>query len=77
MPSLDGLFDMVGNLWQWTRSCHKDAVVAGSSQCVKQRLVGGSWATAPRWNWADPPEIAAEPDLATDLFGIRVMATNK
>jgi uncharacterized caspase-like protein len=77
MPSLDGLFDMVGNLWQWTRSCHKDAVVAGSSQCIKQRLVGGSWATAPRWNWADPPEIAAEPDLATDLFGIRVMATNK
>jgi hypothetical protein len=76
MPSLDGLFDLVGNLWQWTTSCSTSPNAAGTSKssCTKQRLVGGSWATAPRWSWTEPPEITAEPDLVTDLFGIRVMA---
>lgn len=74
MPSLDGVFDLVGNLWQWTTSC-QDPVDANTDKgCNKLRLVGGSWATAPRWNWQNPPEIASEPSLATDLFGIRVMA---
>ncbi len=75
MPSLDGLFDLVGNLWQWTTSCQSEADATKPSKCAKVRLVGGSWATAPRWSWTQPPELAAEPDLATDLFGIRVVAS--
>jgi hypothetical protein len=74
MPSLDGVFDLVGNLWQWTTSCQVSESSLGGNKCTKARLVGGSWATAPRWNWQNPPEIASEPELATDLFGIRVMA---
>jgi len=74
MPSLDGVFDLVGNLWQWTTSCQKTDSTEADAKCAKSRLVGGSWATAPRWNWNNPPEIDSEPDLATDLFGIRVMA---
>jgi uncharacterized caspase-like protein len=74
MPSLDGVFDLVGNLWQWTTSCQASEPTVVGTKCTKSRLVGGSWATAPRWNWKIPPEIASEPELATDLFGIRVMA---
>jgi len=73
LPSQDGLFDMVGNLWQWTSTCQDAASPPGTS-CKKARLVGASWATAPRWNWQDPPQMTADTDLATDIFGIRVVA---
>ena len=75
LPSLDGVFDLVGNLWQWTSSCQDSEAAPTGGQCKKARLVGGSWATAPRWNWQSPPEIAAEADQPTDIFGFRVVAT--
>jgi formylglycine-generating enzyme required for sulfatase activity len=77
LPSLDGVFDLVGNLWQLTRSCEEGGEISSQRQCKKVRLVGGSWATAPRWNWQTPPEITAEPDLVTDIFGLRVVATDR
>jgi uncharacterized caspase-like protein len=71
MPSGDGLFDLLGNLWQWTSTCADGAAAA----CSRQRLVGGSWATGKNWSWERPPTLAAEPDLDAPLFGLRVVAT--
>lgn len=75
LPSLDGIFDLVGNLWQWTSSCADETQgVAPGPQCKKAYLMGGSWATAPRWNWKKPPQITVDTDTATDLFGLRLFA---
>ncbi len=73
MPSGDGLFDLLGNLWQWTSTCADGSAGA----CTRQRLVGGSWATGKNWSWERPPTLAAEPDLDAPLFGLRVVATRR
>ncbi|MBL8288967.1 MAG: caspase family protein [Rubrivivax sp.] len=72
-PSLQGLFDLVGNVWQWTSTC-TDPQSAG---CRQYRLVGGSWATGGHWSWAEPPRLAAEPELGAPIFGLRVFAQKR
>ncbi|MFO1269167.1 MAG: caspase family protein [Rubrivivax sp.] len=72
-PSLQGLFDLVGNVWQWTSTC-TDMQAAG---CRAFRLVGGSWATGGHWSWAEPPRLAAEPELGAPIFGLRVFAQKR
>ncbi|MCW5636662.1 MAG: caspase family protein [Rubrivivax sp.] len=74
LPSLLGLFDLVGNLWQWTSTCTEPSPGTGTGTCRAHRLVGGSWATGSQWTWADPPTLAAEPELGAPIFGLRVFA---
>jgi uncharacterized caspase-like protein len=69
LPTREGLFDLVGNLWQWTTSC------APGADCVKYRLAGASWATGKAWPWEAPPQLSAEADLQADLIGLRVYAS--
>lgn len=73
LPSGHGLFDLIGNLWQWTSSCAQPEPTG--TGCRRQRLVGGSWATGKNWSWEQPPTLAAEADLAAPIFGLRVVAT--
>ncbi len=68
LPTREGLFDLVGNLWQWTTSC------VAQAGCPKYRLAGASWATGKAWPWEAPPQLAAEPDMQADLIGLRVYA---
>lgn len=75
LPSGHGLFDLIGNLWQWTGSCAQPEPSAPG--CRRQRLVGGSWATGKNWSWEQPPTLAAEPDLGAPIFGLRVVATRE
>ena len=77
LPSLQGLFDLVGNTWQWTSTCTASGAGAGSGDCRAYRLVGGSWATGSQWTWADPPTLAAEPELGAPIFGLRLFATRR
>ena len=53
-PNPFGLYDMIGNVWQWTADCWSDhngdglVQVAGPpSACPEHGLRGGSWMSDP------------------------------
>lgn len=55
-PNPFGLFDMLGNIWQWTADCWHDSYVGAprdgrawttGSDCRKHVLRGGSWDNVP------------------------------
>lgn len=55
-PNPYGLYDAVGNAWQWTSDCH-------DTECRERVLIGGSWSSPPAdlrltktiWNAAEIP----------------------
>jgi formylglycine-generating enzyme required for sulfatase activity len=60
LPNVFGLYDMHGNVWQWTEDCfhdsYQDAPTDGSAwtadDCSPRVSRGGSWTNAPfslRW----------------------------
>lgn len=45
-PNSFGLFDMHGNVWEWTADCWTDSHgAAGGSDCLTRVLKGGAWNT--------------------------------
>jgi len=54
-PNAFGLYDMLGNVWQWTADCWHDSYVGapvngdawGQGDCRKHVLRGGSWDNVP------------------------------
>jgi formylglycine-generating enzyme required for sulfatase activity len=77
-----GLYDMVGNVWEWTQDCYHssydDAPTDGSAwskgNCRSRVLRGGSWDTYPRFiRSADRDGLT--PDLRNNDFGFRVART--
>ena len=54
-PNAFGLYDMLGNVWQWVEDCWNDSYVGAptdgrawtSGDCDKKVLRGGSWSNAP------------------------------
>lgn len=60
-----GLYDAVGNAWQWTSDCKDEA-------CTERVLIGGSWSSPP----ADlrlTKTISNKPDLPFYTYGLRVV----
>jgi formylglycine-generating enzyme required for sulfatase activity len=57
-PNRFGLFDMVGDVWQWTASCGDDPAPAHPEDC-KTRVVRGS-------GWFHPPASARSASRAAD-----------
>ena len=55
-PNAFGLYDMVGNVWEWTQDCYHDSYngapafdAAWTDQyCNRRVLRGGSWLSYPR-----------------------------
>jgi formylglycine-generating enzyme required for sulfatase activity len=53
-----GLFDMIGNVWEWTQDCYvipypparENAAAIESTSCARRTVRGGSWMTRPDRN---------------------------
>jgi len=45
-PNPFGLYNITGNVWQWTSTC---AQPSGSAECQRRVLRGGSWIDLPRF----------------------------
>jgi formylglycine-generating enzyme required for sulfatase activity len=76
-----GLFDMSGNVWEWTRDCaHADyhgAPADGSAweadgDCASRMLRGGSWLSGPQYGRATI-RFGFSADYRTGDFGFRVV----
>ena len=56
-PNRFGLYDMLGNVWQWTDDCWNESYVGApadgsawtAGDCTKRVLRGGSWSNAPEF----------------------------
>jgi len=55
-PNAFGLYDMIGNVWEWTEDCYHEAYVGApvdgsawlSGDCGRRVFRGGSWADDPQ-----------------------------
>jgi len=52
-PNGFGLYDMLGNVWEWTCSAYKSSYGGSENRCADQAthysVRGGSWFHGPRW----------------------------
>ena len=56
-PNAFGLYDILGNAWQWTEDCYQESYIGAptdgsavtSGECKVRVLRGGSWYFAPRY----------------------------
>ena len=54
-PNAFGLYDMLGNAWQWTADCYdenyqqatKDGTVRTTNACIRRTMRGGAWSGSP------------------------------
>ncbi|MBK6596781.1 MAG: formylglycine-generating enzyme family protein [Proteobacteria bacterium] len=80
-PNAFGLYDVIGNVWEWTQDCYQGPYAAepvdGSAyevqgQCELRAVRGGSWRShmfrqRPAWRGRDPET------RKSDIFGFRVV----
>ena len=81
-PNAWGLFDMSGNVWEWTQDCahadYHDAPADGRAweaeaggDCASRMLRGGSWLTRPQYG-RSTIRFGFSADYRTADFGFRV-----
>lgn len=79
LPNAFGLYDMIGNVWEWVEDCYQmpygATPVDGSAQlafgCDRRGVRGGSWRTAyerqrPAFRGRDPEALTSQ------IFGVRI-----
>ena len=71
----NGLYDMAGNVWEWTCSPYDAAYQGGELVCDSGGLNGvvrgGSWSNSPRWA-RSAGRFANRTDMRLDLVGFRL-----
>jgi formylglycine-generating enzyme required for sulfatase activity len=75
-----GLYDMLGNTWQWTEDCWHETYVGAPSDgspwtsvnCALRAFRGGSWNSS-AWILRSATRSGGEPGNATNDGGFRVM----
>jgi formylglycine-generating enzyme required for sulfatase activity len=81
-PNRFGLYDMIGNVWEWTEDCwnasYAGAPADGSAwlagDCTQRVLRGGSWSTVPRYA-RSATRYKNPADFRDNLTGFRVART--
>lgn len=78
-PNAFGLFDVAGNVWEWTQDCYhnyKQAPIDGSAfeapGCGRRVVRGGSWSDAPR-NLRVSDRSGGAPSSRLKIVGFRVV----
>jgi formylglycine-generating enzyme required for sulfatase activity len=77
-----GLYDMVGNVWEWTQDCYHDSYAGApadasawsSSDCSSRVLHGGSWVSTPQF-LRSANRRKSSTGYRVDAFGFRVGRT--
>ncbi len=68
-PNPFGLYDMIGNLWQWTEDC---VAAEPGGRCARRAIRGGSWHNYPVALRA-ANRFALPPAMRSSSLGFRVM----
>jgi formylglycine-generating enzyme required for sulfatase activity len=82
MPNNFGLYDMVGNAWQFTEDCYHDSYAGAPSdgsawttgECVRRTNRGGGWSVFPK-NLRTPMRGRTLPEDRFTSTGIRLVRT--
>jgi len=76
-PNPFGLYDMLGNVWQWTEDCWNpsyrgapaDGTAWTSGDCARRVLRGGSWSNLPKFIRAAARSSGGAPGQDVDYSG--------
>jgi formylglycine-generating enzyme required for sulfatase activity len=85
-PNAFGLYDMLGDAWQWVEDCYSDSYVGAPTDgsavqkptCQLRVLRGGTWGDTPGLirpayrNWAPPPRWPTDWEYRSGGVGFRV-----
>ncbi len=83
LPNRFGLYDMLGNAWQWVQDCYDASGYGGAfsdgsahetASCSSRVLRGGSWVNYP-WGLRAGFRDGIVPGNRYDFFGFRVART--
>lgn len=74
-----GLFDVAGNVWEWTQDCYGpyrditgDVANNGAADCSRRVVRGGAWSDATR-NLRSSDRTASAPTATLNIVGFRVV----
>jgi formylglycine-generating enzyme len=78
-PNGFGLYDMIGNAWEWTEDCYQpdysgasaDGSAVISAECAKRAVRGGAWPYPPGW-LRTANRGGSNPELRANDRGFRV-----
>lgn len=74
-PNGFGLYDMLGNVWQWVEDCAADRSAASGEAgetCPRRRMRGGSWHSHPRY-LRSAVQRENEAEIGFAAYGFRVV----
>jgi len=78
-PNAFGLFDVLGNVWEWTCSQYKKSYDGSEEKCAvsarSYSLRGGSWFNKPRYV-RSAFRLRSEPDYRSNFLGFRLAQDN-